>query len=773
MSTDRVPRVALAAILAVTGLLFIPILVESAVPWLSSLRASLQRQIGLGSYLAPALLLALAGLLLLSLRQRGFRLHWTRGVGWLAFFLGALALLHRFGRLGSAATAEAAGGAIGRWVFDATAGLFGPLLGVLLLLLLSLGGAAAGLGVPFHYYRTAIRVLKRAAAGLARTLRRSAPLAVRFCRLAGAAASAAQGQVWRGSAAVLAAVARCWLAALDAAVALREKLSRPPASGGPAQEAVLAEAAVAAQPGLGSTSGASAKPSHAKNGSDQGARASIRPAANGEGWQLPPLALLQPGAEPEASPMDDEERLKAIERTIEKTLADFGVPVRVVERRPGPTVTQFGLEPQFHERRARDGTILRREKVKVREITSRANDLALALAARSIRIEAPVPGRPFVGVEVPNQATSVVTLRSELESRAFQRALAKYALPIVLGRDVSGEVVTADLARMPHFLIAGATGSGKSVCINSVIATLLMNHTPDNLRFLMIDPKRVELTLFDAIPHLLRPVVVDVDKAVPALFQAVAEMDRRYREFAATGVRNIEGYNRLAGRDGERARLPYIVIVIDELADLMMLAADEVERTLCRLAQLARATGIHLVVATQRPSVDVVTGLIKANFPTRASFMVTSQVDSRTILDTGGAEKLLGRGDMLYLPSDAPKPLRLQGTYLSDEEIEEVTGFWRAQRAAQYAPEFIDLPSWSPGAGDEEDELYDRAVEIAREHDSISISFLQRRLRIGWNRAARLMEMLEENGEVPRGREPAEPAASFRDDEGQSKFSGG
>jgi hypothetical protein len=369
-------------------------------------------------------------------------------VGWLAFFLGALALLHRFGRLGSAATAEAAGGAIGKWVFDVTAGLFGQALGILLLLLLVLGGAAAGLGVPFHYYRTAIRVLKRTATDLSRLLRRWAPLAVRFFRFAVAAGSAVQEQLWRGSAAVRAAIGRCWLATLDAAAALRERLSRPAASGDETPGPAFAEA-VAARPGPGVARGASAKPASAKNGGDREARAVAQPSANGEGWQLPPLALLQPGAEPEASPMDDEERLKNLERTIEKTLADFGVPVRVVERRPGPTVTQFGLEPQFHERRARDGTILRREKVKVREITSRANDLALALAARSIRIEAPVPGRPFVGVEVPNQATSVVTLRSELESRAFQRALAKYALPIVLGRDVSGEVVTATWRACP------------------------------------------------------------------------------------------------------------------------------------------------------------------------------------------------------------------------------------------------------------------------------------------------------------------------------------
>ncbi|MHB1131129.1 MAG: DNA translocase FtsK [Chloroflexota bacterium] len=481
-----------------------------------------------------------------------------------------------------------------------------------------------------------------------------------------------------------------------------------------------------------------------------------RPDPNCTDWQLPPLTLLEAAIEGDGKPADEEERLRSLERTIEKTLAEFGVPVKVVERRPGPTVTQFGVEPQFHEKRARDGTLLRRERVKVREITARTNDLSLALAARSIRVEAPVPGRPVVGIEVPNLLSATVALRGELEHRTFQRLLVKAALPIVLGRDVAGDVVAADLAKMPHLLIAGATGSGKSVCINSIIATLLMNHSPDHLRFLMIDPKRVELALFDAIPHLLRPVVVDVDKAVPTLYQAVAEMDKRYRDFQALGVRNIDGYNRLSGREQGRPRLPYIVLVIDELADLMMLASDEVERNICRLAQLARATGIHLVVATQRPSVDIVTGLIKANFPTRISFMVMSQVDSRTILDQGGAERLLGRGDMLFLPSDVPKPLRLQGTYVSDKEIEDLTGFWRAQRATQYAPEFVDLPTWTPGGGDEQDELYDRAVALAQEHGSISVSFLQRRLRIGWNRAARLMDQLEENGELPGGKNGAD-----------------
>lgn len=727
-------------------MLFIPVVVESTHPLLATAREALQQQFGVGRYVAPLLLVAVGVLLYASLRRTGYALHWSRVVGWLAFFIGILGLLHWWGSLWAPAEAGM-GGYLGELVLGLLEGPFGTVGAVILLLGLTLAGAAAGFGVTLQRLRPMLRGLGRSLANLYRFLHKKAgPGLWRFSRRTG---------VWLADA--TAAISRTSRRAVRSLSALTqragERLARPRPQEAEARPALAASAPSAS--GQTTTRAAKAPPA-ANQGSrsEPATRAPILPNPSSDSWQLPPLDLLESGPDLERTPFGDEERAKEIEKTIEKAFEDFGVPVKVVERRPGPTVTQFGVEPLFHEKRARDGTLLRREKVKVREITARANDLALALAARSIRIEAPVPGRPVVGIEVPNQSTSMVSLRSELEHKVFQRAKAKYALPIVLGRDVSGEVVVADLAKMPHLLIAGATGSGKSVCINSLIATLLMNRNPDELRFLMIDPKRVELTMFDAIPHLLRPVVVDVDKAVPTLFQAVAEMDKRYREFAAAGVRNIEGFNRLAERDPERSRLPYIVLVIDELADLMMLAPDEVERTICRLAQLARATGIHLVVATQRPSVDVVTGLIKANFPTRISFMVTSQVDSRTILDTAGAEKLLGRGDMLFLPSDAPKPMRLQGTYVSDEETEAITRFWRAQRSAQYAREFIELPEWSPGSGnDADDELYEHAVELAREHESISASFLQRKLRVGWNRAARLMEMLEENGELGYGKD--------------------
>ena len=762
----RLQQAVVATLLALALLIVVPLVLDNTSPLLAQSRRALEGALGLGAYLLSFLFLLLAAMLAYSLRMRGFRLQWPQVVGWLAFFAGLLGLLHWLGSVNLVEGGEGAGGAAGKAAYATLAGLFGQAGAVLVLLVLLLGGAGAGLGLAA---RRALAVVRSAWWGAVRLVRSAA------LRLGPALAAA-----WRGTAAgwrrLKLGYRVSWLWTRSFALSIAGSLSarwrawreRPDALT-QSELAIAASAptgvATPAASGQGKPAGA---PTKARTNGAQPAAPAPKP-ANGGGWQLPPLTLLEAPSEMEGQPLDDEERFRTIERGIEKTLADFGVPVKVVERRPGPTVTQFGVEPMFHEKRARDGTILRREKVKVREIMARHQDLALALAARSIRIEAPVPGRSVVGIEVPNLTAASVSLRGELEHRNFQRLQAKAALPIVLGRDVSGEVVAADLGRMPHLLIAGATGTGKSVCISSLITTLLMNHTPDYLRFLMIDPKRVELALFDAIPHLLRPVVVDVDKAVPALIQAVAEMDRRYREFQAFGVRNIDGYNRLVARDGGRPPLPYIAVVIDELADLMMLASDEVERTVCRLAQLARATGIHLVVATQRPSVDIVTGLIKANFPTRISFTVMSQVDSRTILDTGGAEKLLGRGDMLYLPSDAPKPLRLQGTYVSDKEIEEVTGFWRAQRATQYVTEFIDLPNWSPGGENEPDELYDRAVALAHEHGSISVSFLQRRLRIGWNRAARLMEMLEENGELAGTRGAGEEEPESRPPAGESQ----
>jgi S-DNA-T family DNA segregation ATPase FtsK/SpoIIIE len=394
--------------------------------------------------------------------------------------------------------------------------------------------------------------------------------------------------------------------------------------------------------------------------------------------------------------------------------------------------------------------------VRVSKIASLADDLALALAARRIRIQAPVPGKGYIGIEVPNEQPNMVMLRDVLESQAFTRL--KSPLSFALGQDVAGNAVAADLAAMPHLLIAGATGSGKSVCVNAIITCLLVNNSPDNLRILLVDPKRVELTGYNFIPHLLAPVVVDLERVVGALQWIAREMDQRYHKFSQAGARNITEYNAKAAARGEKP-VPYIVVVIDELADLMMLAPDETERNITRLAQLARATGIHLIIATQRPSVDVVTGLIKANFPARIAFAVASGTDSRVILDQPGAERLLGSGDMLFQAPDAPASVRLQGVFVSDYEIQRVVTHWRAQvgitsPTPPVTSETVDsLPPGLPmkqialweefEAEEEKDPLWDEAVDLVRRQGRASVSMLQRRLRIGYTRAARLIEAME------------------------------
>lgn len=479
------------------------------------------------------------------------------------------------------------------------------------------------------------------------------------------------------------------------------------------------------------------------------------------GWQIPPVDVLDKPKEIELNREEMDKRA----RLIEEALESYGVEGKVVQINTGPTVTQFGVEPGWVRRFRKvvdDKGEERQEEVsrtriRVDRITALSNDLALALAAPSIRIEAPIPGKSMVGVEVPNSAFGSVSLRSVIESTSFQKMQAKTKLALALGKGAGGESVAGDLTKMPHLLIAGSTGSGKTVCLDSIICCLLMHSSPDELRVLLVDPKRVELVAFSEIPHLAFPVVVDTDKAVKVLRWLNVEMDRRYREFAKAKARNIESFNK--DRSPGEA-MPYLVLIVDELADLMMAAFDEVEHTLCRLAQLARATGIHLVVATQRPSVDVVTGLIKANFPTRISFAVTSQVDSRTILDTVGAEKLLGRGDMLYLPSEAGRPKRLQGTFVSDAEMERLVQFWAGQRRQEKA--IVDLESVeSPeGAGQRAavaDPMLAEARKLADEHTQISASFLQRRLRIGYPRAARIMEQLEMEAETGGEQEEESP----------------
>ncbi len=456
--------------------------------------------------------------------------------------------------------------------------------------------------------------------------------------------------------------------------------------------------------------------------------------------RLPSLDLLEETSLEALSEAEVRRKLSI----IEETLTSFGVPAKVVEVNQGPTVTQFGVEPGYVERKGPDGELTSR-KVRVSKISSLSKDLALALAAAPIRIEAPVPGRPVVGIEVPNDKISLVALRSVMESEEFQQL--DSPLKIALGRDVSGRAVVATLEMMPHLLIAGATGSGKSVCINSAVTCLLFNNSPERLKLVMIDPKTVELIHFNGLPHLVAPVVTDMEEVLHALRWVMAEMDRRYAILSKAAARNIDDYN-YEKLPPDEDPLPYIVVAIDELADLMMMAPDEVERIICRLAQMSRATGIHLVIATQRPSVDVVTGLIKANFPARISFAVTSQVDSRVVLDTAGAEALLGQGDMLYMAPDSSKLVRLQGCFVSDQEISEVVRFWKdsALLVEEASPPWGKIERIAGTEG--RDELLEEAIDLLRGQRRASTSLLQRRLRIGYPRAARLMDQLEEEGIV-------------------------
>ena len=478
-----------------------------------------------------------------------------------------------------------------------------------------------------------------------------------------------------------------------------------------------------------------------------------------DGWRLPPIDILDKAPEMEFSQADNAQRANL----IEEALASYGVEAKVVQINPGPTVTQFGVEPGWDRKmrgireKDKNGNInvrlqeVSKTRVKVDRITSLANDLALALAAPTLRIEAPVPGKSIVGIEVPNKTSSMVNLRGVIESNPFQKTAARSKLALALGEGAGGEAVAGDLAKMPHLLIAGATGSGKTVCLNSIICCLLLHNIPNDVKFIMIDPKRVELTPYNSIPHLATPVITDTNKALSAMRWLNQEMDKRYQKLAGAVARNIDAFNK--NKEGTE-RLPYLILVIDELADLMMTGPDEVERILCRLAQLSRAVGIHLVLATQRPSVDVVTGLIKANFPTRISFAVTSQVDSRTILDSGGAEKLLGRGDMLYMPTEAAKPKRLQGCFVSDAEMERLVYFWGNQKREETAQ--LKLEEQIATAAKREipdDPLLESARQLQKEHKHISTSYLQRKLRIGYPRAARIMEQLEEESEEEEGEE--------------------
>ncbi len=489
--------------------------------------------------------------------------------------------------------------------------------------------------------------------------------------------------------------------------------------------------------------------------------------------------------------VDSDEHIRNQGRLIQETLALFGVPADFEGAYKGPAVTQYLVKPGYIERTVKGE--VKRTKVKVSKIASLANDLALALAAPSVRIEAPIPGTNYVGVEVPNAESNIVGLKELMLSEDFDAIRKKGRLPIALGEDVKGQPIVADLARMPHLLIAGATGSGKSVCVNSIIACLLCTHTPETLRFLMIDPKMVELSVYNDVPHLLSPVVTEVDRAAGVLFWAVKEMERRYQLLNKGGARDLDRYNAMLRKKGEKP-LPYIVIIVDEMADLMMASPEEVEKHVCRLAQMSRAVGIHLIIATQRPSVDVITGLIKANFPARIAFAVTSQVDSRVILDVPGAERLLGRGDMLFMAPDASKLERIQGTFVGDDELARIVRYWKGIRSLEAAggnqsptpaqpsepppsshpsapwlsskPD--ELPAEPPApqpdlsrfseqpplfeqievlkAEESRDQLFDAAVKVVQEAGRGSVTLLQRKLRVGYSRASRLVEQLEDAG---------------------------
>ncbi|EMF1713325.1 DNA translocase FtsK [Listeria monocytogenes] len=451
-------------------------------------------------------------------------------------------------------------------------------------------------------------------------------------------------------------------------------------------------------------------------------------------YQLPPVDILAPAKVTDQSKEYDQ--IKENAKKLEDTFESFGVKAKITQVHLGPAVTKYEVQPSVG--------------VKVSKIVSLSDDIALALAAKDIRIEAPIPGKSAIGIEVANQNVAMVSLREVLENNPKNNPDEK--LQIALGRDISGEAMMANLDKMPHLLVAGATGSGKSVCINGIITSILLRAKPHEVKMMMIDPKMVELNVYNGIPHLLAPVVTNPKKAAQALQKVVAEMERRYDLFSHTGTRNMQGYNDYVKKHNElneekQPELPFIVVIVDELADLMMVASNDVEDAITRLAQMARAAGIHLIIATQRPSVDVITGVIKANIPSRIAFAVSSSIDSRTILDMGGAEKLLGRGDMLLLPVGSSKPTRIQGAFLSDAEVEDVVNYVISQQKAQYSEEMIpdDIPEVE---GEVTDELYHEAVELVVEMQTASVSMLQRKFRIGYNRAARLIDEMEQRGVV-------------------------
>ena len=469
-----------------------------------------------------------------------------------------------------------------------------------------------------------------------------------------------------------------------------------------------------------------------------------------ENYEYPPLELL--GKVPKKALKGGAKALTDTATKLQKTLYSFGVSAKVENVSVGPAITRYELKPA--------------EGVRVSKIANLADDIALNLAAETIRIEAPIPGKQAVGIEVPNKEKEAVHLREVLESEEFENNKSK--LTVALGKDVAGNIQLADIAKMPHVLIAGSTGSGKSVCINTIITSIIYNAKPSEVKMVMVDPKVVELSVYNGIPHLLIPVVTDPKKAAGALAWAVQEMDNRYNLFATKGVRDIKGYNKAIEKEEGMGKLPQIVIIVDELADLMMVAAKDVEESICRLAQKARAAGMHLVIATQRPSVDVITGLIKANVPSRIAFAVSSQVDSRTILDSVGAEKLLGKGDMLFFPAGAPKPIRVQGAFVSDEEVEKIVGFIKQNGTANYSEDILETIEnnnktekeliQEQAEDDDTDPFLMDAIDAVVEQGQASTSFIQRRFKVGYARAGRIIDQMEERGIISgyQGSKPRE-----------------
>lgn len=743
----------LAAVLALAGVALGLLLLSSSnsapAKWLVT---GLAQLVGWGKYLIPPALLGFAALLVahhFSDVQPPVLLERTSGA--MLLFFGLLAVSH-YVQFATAvesrtlAAAGSAGGYVGAWLAMFLVDRVGQigsavvLLGWLLVAVFMVSGATAAdvwKGTRAFWAFVTKRSDRRELSGAADTELPAPPQQLPLPAVPDASAEAATKRRVRPTAAK---PADALATAQDPATAV--PAARKPAAKPGRKPAVPAAPATESEVQFASTY------------------------SGGADWALPPIAeILDPGTVAVADEEFDEQRSHLIEETLES----FGAPARVVEVNRGPTVTQYGVEPDFMP--ARGG---KRTKVKVNKISALAGDLALALAAPSIRIQAPVPGKGFVGIEVPNKHGTVVALRDSMETPEYRKV--KSSLALAFGQDVSGRAVCADLTTMPHLLIAGTTGSGKSVCVNGIITSLLLNNTPDQLRILMVDPKRVELTTYNGIPHLLAPVVTDLERVVKSLQWVAREMENRYTKFAQFGARNIVDFNAKAPARDEHL-LPYWVVIIDELADLMMLAPDEVERLLARLAQMARATGIHLMIATQRPSVDVVTGLIKANFPARIAFAVASSIDSRVILDHSGAEQLLGRGDMLFLAPDASAPQRIQGVFVSDAEIQKLVAYWREQDREREAgklrklgllpgiqpEEPVPAVPWEqndePAVPTDQDDLYSQALTVVRESRKASISLLQRRLRVGYTRAAKLIDALEEAGVVG----PAKPGAQQRE----------